>query len=121
MTKQALTVLAMGSLWAMGSVVSLHADNGGKVRADIPFDFVVGNETLLAGTYTAKYNNNHAVLLIQSLDHRTSAVSLTHTVRKGKSVGMEDNSPRLIFSRYGDQYFLTQVWVGGGLDARELQ
>ena len=32
----------------------------------------------------------------------------------------EDNSPRLIFNRYGDQYFLTQVWVGGDIDGREL-
>ena len=124
MKKQALTVLALASLLAMGSVVSLHANSfGHKVRADIPFDFIVGNETLLAGTYTAQTlsasTHNTAVLLIQSLDHPTSVFSLTHGVSVAR-LGMEDNPPKLIFNRYGDRYFLTQVWAGGDIDGREL-
>ncbi len=124
MKKQALTILAMAGLLAIGSVVSLHADSDSKVRkvrADIPFAFVVGNETLPAGTYTAKYNSNETTLVIQNLDHSRSAVSFTNAVRKGKSVVMGDDSPKLIFNRDGDQYVLAQVWVGGGLGGRELQ
>ncbi len=34
---------------------------------------------------------------------------------------IEENSPKLLFNRYGDQYFLTQVWGGGGIDGRELR
>ena len=125
MKKQALTVLALASLLAMGSVVSLHANSvGHKVRADIPFDFIVGNETLPAGTYTAETlspsTHNTAVLLIQSLDHRTSVFSLTHGVFSVARLGMEDNPPRLIFNRYGDRYFLTQVLPGRDTDGREL-
>lgn len=122
MKKQALTVLALAGLLAIGSVVSLHADTGSKVRkvrADIPFAFVVGNETLPAGTYTANYNSDRSTLVIQSLDQSRSAVSFTHAVEKVK--GMEGNSPKLIFNRDGDQYVLAQVWVGGGLGARELE
>ena len=119
MKKRALTVLALASLLAMGSVVSLHANSVAKVQADIPFDFIVGNETLPAGTYTAKFTNNPAVLVIQSRDHSTGVVSLAHIVSVVR-LGTEENPPRFIFNRYGNRYFLTQVLPGGDLQGREL-
>ncbi len=42
MNKQAQTVLSIASLLAMLAVVSVHADSDSEVRADIPFDFMVG-------------------------------------------------------------------------------
>ncbi len=115
MKKQALTVVSMLSLSVMLAVVSVYGNAFDfKVRANIPFDFVVGNETLPSGTYTVEIAaNNYGVLAIRGTDNRTSAFVLANTV---SDKDIQDNSPKLIFNRYGDQYFLSQVWSGARLD-----
>ena len=120
MKKQALTFFAMASLFVLLAVGSAYADfYSTKIRADIPFDFTVGNETLPAGTYTFKrLDTNTRVLVIQSPDHRVSAFAITNTVQDNPQ-RIEDES-KLIFNRYGDLYFLTQVWAGGSISGREL-
>ncbi len=120
MKKQTLTFFAMASLFVMLAVGSAYADaDRTRVRADIPFDFIVGNATLPAGTYTFKRRDTNAgVLVIQSRDHRESAFAITNTVQCNPQQ-IEDES-KLIFNRYGDLYFFTQVWAGGSISGREL-
>ena len=118
MKKQALTVLAMATLLAMGSVASLQADSGGEVWADIPFYFMVGNTTYPTGSYAVQYTNPQGVFVIRIGEDESRSMLLWSNTVPAKSG--EDNSPRFIFNRYGDQYFLTQVWAGGDIDGREL-
>ena len=118
MKKQALTVLAMATLLAMESVASLQADSGGEVWADIPFDFMVGNTTYPTGSYAVQYTNPQGVFVIRIGEDESRSMLLWSNTVPAQSG--EDNSPRFIFNRYGDQYFLTQVWAGGDIDGREL-
>ncbi len=118
MKKQALTVLAMAALLAMGSVASLRADSGGEVWADIPFDFIVGNTAYSAGSYAIQYTNPQGVFVIHIGEDESRSLLLWSNTVPAKS--REDYSPRFIFNRYADQYFLTQVWAGGDIDGREL-
>ena len=118
MKRQALTVLAMASLFAMLAVVSVHADSDSEVRADIPFDFIVGNTAYPTGSYAVQYTNQQGVFVIHIGEDESRRTLLWSNTAPAKS--REDNSPKLIFSRYGDQYFLTQVWAGGDIDGREL-
>ena len=119
MKRQALTVLSMTILLVMLAVGSLHADPDKQVQADIPFDFVAGNKTYPAGTYAVEYTHPQGVFVIQiGEDERGPTVFWSNTV-PAKSI--QDHSPRLIFNRYGNQYFLTQVWAGRDIGGRELR
>ncbi len=118
MKKKALVVLAMATLLITASVgFSYSHPFGFGVRADVPFDFVVGTKTLPKGTYTVELHDSiHNVLIVQGQDSGTIfAGSITVSAED-----IEDNSPKLIFHRYGDQYFLSQVWNGARLAGQEL-
>ena len=105
-----LITLSVGSSFAHGSEFGL--------RANIPFDFVIGTKTLPQGTYTVKFlETSPNVLVISGQDNNEGAIALSITV---SAEDIEDNSPKLIFHRYGDQYFLSQVWSGAGLVGKEL-
>jgi hypothetical protein len=76
------------------------------VRATIPFDFTIGNQTLSAGEYRISINGP-AMLRVARINGPEVAGVMTSSTR-----GVENVSPRLIFHRYGKQYFLAEVWVG---------
>ena len=114
MEKQALAILLV--MLAVGSV---HADPDKQVRAEVPFDFIVGNKAHPAGTYAVEYTNPQGVFVTQiGEDERRRTLLWSDTV-PAKSI--QDHSPRLIFNRYGNQYFLTQVWAGREIGGRELR
>lgn len=78
--------------------------------ANVPFDFYVGNSKMSAGAYTIQESNSgSAQLLVQKKGGGTAAYIL--------SVGAEpkssDASGKLIFHRYNDDYFLSEVWKVG--------
>ena len=78
------------------------------LKADIPFDFVVGDKQLHSGEYHVKQINS-ATTLIQGKDANSAVMVLTTTAQAAKisDVG------KLIFNRYGDQYFLSRIWAPG--------
>lgn len=119
MKKQALAVFAMVTLLITLSPRTSSADAFGfGVRADIPFDFVVGTKTLPSGTYTVTPHGTSAnTLIIRGQENGKSAFVLSITVAAEDTL---DNSPKLIFNRYGDQYFLSQVWSGARLAGQEI-
>ncbi len=119
MKKQAVRFFAMATLLITLSAGSSFASGFEfGVRANIPFDFVIGTKTLPQGTYTVKLlETSQNVLVVRGQDNNEAAVAISITV---STEDTEDNSPKLIFHRYGDQYFLSQVWSGARLDGREL-
>lgn len=78
-----------------------------RIRAEIPFDFMVGGKRLPKGEYLVESLNETGTLTIRN-------------VKKGKAVTfmtvrhkMTDKpKSRLIFHRYGEQYFLARIWDG---------
>ena len=120
MKKQALTVLSMASLFVMLAVGSAYADaDSAWVRADIPYDFIVGNKAYPAGTYAVEYTDPQGVFVVQiGEDDRRRTLLWSDTV---PAKLIQDHSPRLIFNRYGNEYFLSQVWVGRDIGGRKLR
>lgn len=120
MKKQAYTMIAMVVL--VGSLaISAKAQTNGRMAliANIPFQFSIGNKSLPAGEYTVQSisdDSSYVVLRIQSRDGKTSAMLLTSTV-KGKAPARS----RLVFHRYGNEYFFTQAWVDGDSTGLEAQ
>jgi hypothetical protein len=88
---------------------------GHNITANIPFEFNVGDKTLPAGQYSvARINSDGTQLRISNREDGASR--LTQTV--------QDNEPKeqsvLVFNRYGDRYFLSQVWLTGERVGREM-
>ena len=75
---------------------------------DVPFAFSVSGKTLPAGEYKIGVDNNRTGLVqIKSADGRAT-FTLTHSA----GAGAPSAEPKLVFHRYGDQYFLAQVSTG---------
>jgi hypothetical protein len=69
----------------------------------VPFDFTVGSNALPTGTYQVSRASGNAIL-IESKDGRFHAMTTTHADDKESYGG-----GKLIFARYGNQYFLHEV------------
>jgi len=89
------------------AVVSANAQST-AVKANIPFEFIVADKMLPAGTYSVTtVNAARDALRIQSADGKNSAMRLSGpTEQKNKS------RARMVFHRYGHNYFLAEVWNG---------
>jgi len=107
MKHQILKTIAILGLFFMLAMTSVSAQTTGKVEVKIPFDFTAGKATFKAGTYSIKRVSNNSVA-IRSLDGKT-----TKLIDAPLAIGARDSKAgeRLVFNQYGDQYFLSQVWV----------
>ena len=84
-----------------------------KLTVNIPFDFSVSGEKLPAGKYWVSRTNESigdTVVQIQNADGRPVANRFSVPISTFKT----KNRGELVFHRYGDQYFLSEVWPAGG-------
>lgn len=108
--KKLFFIFILLSLLSFVTGGSIYAQN--RVRADIPFAFTIANELLPAGSYTVERHwtlPSALVLASENLGTRLNALT----------IGVEHNSvkavnPKLVFRRYGQQFFLATVWMGMG-------
>ncbi len=106
-----LTMLALVVGLALAtSVVSANGQSTSLVTANIPFDFIVGNKVLPSGKYAVNSATSDAQgVSIRNREGKSSpALVLTLTVpeKSGK------RTARMVFHRYGQQYFLAEIWTG---------
>jgi hypothetical protein len=95
-------LLAAGSAFAQ----TIH------VRGTIPFDFIVNKETLPAGQYTIDsvgLMSDGRTVAIRAADAKATAMINANSVQSSKPSA----KTKLVFVRYGDRYFLSQVWLEG--------
>jgi hypothetical protein len=96
-----LSVVATSICYAQQAVLVMN----------IPFAFKAGNQTLPAGEYRVesvltgtgqlqclRQKDGHAVMIVSTMWVET---------RNGNP------NPELVFNRYGQTYFLSQIWTGG--------
>src|SRR5260370_30654006 len=118
MKKESLRRSRVWSFLLMLTAVTVSAQSERIRVINIPFSFIVGQKTLPAGEYTVEPNRKDSdnVWLVQSKEGHASALFTTNTVRASET----QDEARLIFHRYGGQYFLSQIWTTGGKTGREL-
>ena len=88
-----------------------------KVKVTVPFSFIVNRATLPAGEY-----------LVQSVDVEGKVLALRNAETNTTNLVMFNSctslaSPKqtkVIFHRYGERYFLNQIWVAGNTAGHEL-
>jgi hypothetical protein len=84
---------------------------------NIPFEFTAGQMTLPAGEYRVqKAVDGSSVLLIQRTDRSAQALAPSFAAEANE----KQAKSKLVFHRYGDRYFLSQVWIAGTSRGREL-
>ena len=95
-----ITVIALFALATLATVGTAAAQNH-QVRANIPFDFVAGDAHLPAGSYSITSDD----LDVIAIRNGQKYVSLLR-VAPAEDVKTDG---KLIFNRYGDQYFLSEI------------
>jgi hypothetical protein len=89
--------------------VPMQAQSGnpsGAIRVNIPFQFNVGSERFPAGDYLVAplFDNS---IKIASVDGRGATVVLTSWT----GGGLKTQGPKLVFHKYGERRFLSQLWL----------
>ena len=103
-----LGVLTMGS-------TALAQRTERIVKANIPFDFVLGREIFPAGRYSVVITTS-GLLELHDSEGRVLANVLTHSVQ-----GSADPArPKLRFDSQGGQHVLTQVWQQGDKTGQQI-
>jgi hypothetical protein len=104
MKKHLFSLIALGMLLATASAYAQTI----KVKADIPFDFVVDKQTMPKGEYNVETigSEGSSVLLITNADGTSKKLESVHSCRSVLS----PMGSKLVFHRYGNDYFLSEVW-----------
>jgi hypothetical protein len=103
--KSILKFAVLGLLVALG-VQSAAAQSAKRwLILKAPFSFTVERQQLPAGEYRVQLHDGY--LRIQSVDGKTGANVITIPVA-GKS---PEGHGQVVFHRYGEKYFLAQVWT----------
>lgn len=118
MKKQALGIVAMFSLLLVLSAASVQAQSK-HFSIKIPFNFMVGETAFPAGEYTVEpiRRDSQSVWLLENKNRHFNIVFTTIPVWDS----VTQSQTRLVFNRYDDQYFLSQISTAGENSSRELR
>jgi hypothetical protein len=96
----------IGALILMTVALALNVNAESKIKAqgDVPFDFIVGDKVLPAANYQVSEIGDHTLMI------RSAKGGLM--VQCESAEKLEAQSPKLVFHKVGDRYFLYQVWYG---------
>ena len=107
------TVLRFTAILAvvMAVTASAYAQGMTAKRSNfvVPFEFKVGGKVLAPGEYSVSAESE--VIKIQSKDGKQHIAQLP----KGKIGNGRETQSKLTFKRYGDEYYLAQVWLPDGI------
>jgi len=119
MMKKFFSVVAAGCLLSLLVVGSTRAQEPGtEIRVQIPFDFTVRGKTLPAGEYEIRRINDEPIgLLIRNMHDKHDNVVFETEPKIDRSITKRDE---LIFTRYGDNYFLSEVVTAGEQTGEEV-
>ncbi|HYL36503.1 MAG TPA: hypothetical protein VEV17_11365 [Bryobacteraceae bacterium] len=85
--------------------------------ANVPFDFQVGDKTAPAGEYVVDPSANSDFVVIRSADRKESFAVMATSVNSADYA----RTGKLVFHRYGDRYFLSEIWSRGSDAGRKLR
>ena len=115
-----LTMVSLVSMLTLcAAAASANAQLTNPIRAKVPFDFNVGDKKLPAGEYTFSRLSglsDNKVMSVSNVDASTHVFQSTF----GAQVLTPKNDSTLVFHKYGDQYFLEQVWSAGEQEGTQV-
>ena len=105
MKSRVTSLLSIGI--ALVAVAAVQAQDK-SVAASVPFSFYMGSIAMPQGAYTVAELAHGSVISLRSKD---TTKSITAQAIAGKK---EAGPARLVFHRYGESYFLAEIWTGDG-------
>ena len=120
MKKWIFSAVITGCVLASMIVVPAQAQMAGSpMRVTIPFDFIVRGKTLPAGNYEIKRVNDESyqLLVVRNINDKREQVMFDTESVQPRTI--PDNS-EVVFHRYGDSYFLSEILTGGEQTGEEL-
>ena len=117
MKRQLKTMAVILGLVVVAGASVAQAQIIGRLKSDIPFSFYVRNRLMPAGAYTIdELNPGSGLMEIRSADGISAAMFLT--VEKQEK---DTRTPsELIFHKYGDKVFLSEIVEQGEMDGAEV-
>jgi hypothetical protein len=113
MKNQLFALIGLGLLLANASAYA----QTGVVKANVPFTFIVNKTQLPAGEYRIQpVGLNATAMAIQSPDGSVIQMFLPNSCSSREA----QKTTKLVFHRYGAQYFLAQIWKSGNDRGQEL-
>ena len=111
--------IALSGLLVLLTFTSALAQSDRQTIIHIPFNFTVGEKVFGAGEYVIAPNRKDTatVWVIRHKDGSGATFVLTRPVY---SVDPQEKT-KLVFHRYEDLYFLSEVWTAGSATGREIQ
>jgi hypothetical protein len=90
----------------LGAVAMVSASHGfaqsGEMRVNVPFAFHSGSQAMPAGVYKVSIESQHLIML--------RGASRSAFITANPESGSTADKGKLVFQRYGNQYFLREVW-----------
>ena len=110
-------IIAVLSLLVVSAATS-YAQSARRTVIAIPFDFVVGQKTLAAGTYRIEpfRRDSNTTLQIQNTDTGATAFVITNPIETGST----RREAKLVFQNFEGRYVLAQVYPAGESGGRQL-
>ena len=110
------------SLLVCGLLIGLAATSAqaqSPMKVNVPFDFTIVDTHLAAGQYTivqASPQANPRALMVRNQDGIVRALSMGIRLES-----LKVNEPKLVFRKYGNKYFLAEVWLSTGDAGTEIR
>jgi hypothetical protein len=119
MRKKVLSAALSGALLAVATAATAYAQMPGTaVRATIPFDFQIRGKILPAGDYEIRrLTDEQGELVVSSVNdkHERAIIETLPVETNGRY-----SKAHIVFHRYGETYFLSEIFAGGLQSGREL-
>ena len=113
-------VALLSAMLILTAAASAHAQSlANRPRFTIPFDFAFGEKKLPAGKYSigrALPSSGDIMLSLADDEGRAQVIVLSNSITRSQPT----KKNTLVFRRYGDQYFLVQVWAAGAESGRQF-
>ena len=90
------------------------AQSHSKAKADVPFAFTVDQKSMPAGQYSIVEISGGVMQVRNDSTNASLAVIAQH------EESLKPQNPRMVFHKYGDRYFLAEVWGGSGDSGMEF-
>jgi hypothetical protein len=114
MKNQMFALIGLGLLLATASAYA----QTGVVKANVPFSFIVNKTELPAGEYRIQPMGiaGSGAMAIESRDTKVIKAFLPSACQSAQT----QEKTKLVFHRYGTQYFLAEIWRAGDDRGQEL-
>ena len=98
-------VIALLALVAFVTLSATPSHAQTLIKGDVPFSFYAGSRMLPAGQYSITDTGNQLAMLLSS-----GPKGIEFLMPKTTDLRSDLQVPKLVFLRYGDEYFLAEIW-----------